>query len=508
MKRCILAMLALTFVSPLFAQTAAGEKGNGSSASQPDSMGSASHNDSSDPKATPASPPQEAQKPAEDPDHPATIHFKGITITPGGFIEATGLYRGHNENADVGSTYANIPFDGTANANLSEFRFTARQSRLSVLAEGKVGDWKGSAYYEVDFLGAAPTANEVESNSFNLRQRQLWGQAESKSGFSFLAGQSFSLLTANRKGITPRQEFIPTTIDAQYVVGFNWARQTGFRLTQEIDHHVWLAIAIENPETVVNVTNPPSGIFGFNTSSNATSPSSLLTLNNTPGANGVSTDAAPDVVGKIAFEPGWGHFEVKGVARFFRDRINGSNNNKAGGGGGIAAFLPFGPHARLIVEGLAGSGIGRYASGLGPDLTTDPNGVPVPIKTVQGMAGLELTPDPSLDIYIYGGVERYDQSAFLSSAGKGVGYGSPLNDNSGCEVESPSMTQGCQAQNRLLWQFQPGFWYRFYNGPAGRMQMGLSYSYTHREAWSGNSGAFTPVAKESMVMLAFRFYIP
>jgi hypothetical protein len=38
---------------------------------------------------------------------------------------------------------------------------------------GKTARMKMSGYDEFDFLGAAPTANEVESNSFNIRQRQL-----------------------------------------------------------------------------------------------------------------------------------------------------------------------------------------------------------------------------------------------------------------------------------------------------------------------------------------------
>jgi hypothetical protein len=43
-----------------------------------------------------------------DPEQPAAIHFRGITLTPGGFFDATGIYRTHNENADVDSTFAGI----------------------------------------------------------------------------------------------------------------------------------------------------------------------------------------------------------------------------------------------------------------------------------------------------------------------------------------------------------------------------------------------------------------
>src|SRR5712691_11894772 len=63
------------------------------------------------------------------------IRFKNVDLSPGGFVEATGLWRSANENADVGSTYGNIPLSGTANDKLSEFRGSARQSRLSLLVE-------------------------------------------------------------------------------------------------------------------------------------------------------------------------------------------------------------------------------------------------------------------------------------------------------------------------------------------------------------------------------------
>ena len=51
--------------------------------------------------------------------------------------------------------------------------------------------------------------------------------------------------------------------------------------------------------------------MGFNTSTNASVPNGS-TLNYLSGsANGMSTDLAPDFIGKLAFEPGYGHFEIK-----------------------------------------------------------------------------------------------------------------------------------------------------------------------------------------------------
>ncbi len=450
---------------------------------------------------------QEQQRETKELQSPLAIHYKGITLTPGGFLESATIFRTHNENGDMTSTSANIPFGGSANSHLSEFRGSARQSRITLLGEGKTGDWKLSGYYEADFLGAAPTANELQSNSFNLRQRQLWGQAESSGGFSFLAGQSWSLLTTNRKAMTVRQEFIPLTIDSQYVIGYNWARQWGARFTRNFNNRVWAALSVENPETNLNVVNPPPGVFGFNNSTNSTSPSSQFTLNNTPGANGISTDLAPDLIAKLGFEPGFGHYEIKAVGRFFRDRIGGHNDVQGAGGAGFGAILPATKKVDVILEALGGRGIGRYASGVGPDVTLRATGTIVPIQTFQAMAGFEAHPSPKLDVYLYGGDEYYGRSAYVNASGKGVGYGSPLNDVSGCTVESPSSSQLCQAQIRSLWQIQPGYWYRFYKGPMGTVQLGMSYWYTYKNVWAASNGPL-PKGIENMIMTSFRYYLP
>lgn len=450
---------------------------------------------------------QETKKSVASLENPVAIHLKGITLTPGGFIEAAGIYRSHNENGDVTSTFGNIPFSGTANSQLSEFRGTARQSRITLLAESQINKWKVSGYYEADFLGAAPTANELESTSFNLRQRQLWGQAESQNGFSVLAGQSWSLITTDRKGLAPLHELIPLTIDSQYVVGYNWARQWGARVTKKFDDHVWAAVAIENPETNLGVINPPAGVFGFNTSPNAQSPNSQFTLNNVPGATGISTDLAPDFVGKVVFEPGWGHYEIKALGRLFRDRIAGSNHVTGGGGGGFGVVLPASKKLDVVLEGLFGMGIGRYAGSVGADVTLRPDGTIVPIRSLQTLGGLELHPTSKWDLYAYGGEEYYGRADYVNALGKGVGYGSRLADNSGCSVEIPTPTQLCQAQVRNIWQVQPGFWYRFYKGPHGTVQYGMSYSYTFRNTWVGANG-LQPSALEHMVMSSFRYYLP
>jgi hypothetical protein len=94
------------------------------------------------------------------------------------------LVRTRNENADIANTYSAIPLNGSSNANLTEFRGTARNSEFSLLIQGTAGSTKLTGYLETDFLDAAPTANYVESNSWTPRLRELWIQLERPSGWT------------------------------------------------------------------------------------------------------------------------------------------------------------------------------------------------------------------------------------------------------------------------------------------------------------------------------------
>ncbi len=431
------------------------------------------------------------------------FRYKGLTFAPGGYIEAAGIFRSANENADIQSTFGDIPLQGTANSHLTEFRGTARGSRINLLGEGTYRGVNLSSYLEFDFLGAPPTGNEVETNSWDPRLRQIWANVDWPTGTSFLVGQAWSLLTTHRLGLQPRTEFIPLTIDLQYVVGHNWARQWQFRLTKVFTPRVMGAVSLENPETSVSGVVQPLDVQGFNTSPNAQSPSNFFTTSATPGANGISTDIAPDVLGKVVFEPGWGHWEIKGLLRFFRDRLNAENHVTVGGGAGVAAVLPITPTLNIIAEGLVGKGIGRYASTVGADVVASPSGKVVPIAAFHFMTGLEWHPTTDWDVYAYYGLEQYARTAY---SGTVIGYGSPLANLSGCDIENPG-TRPCQAANMAVSQIQPGVWYRIIDTDVGIVAAGLSYSYTHRAIWSGLKGA-RPWGEEHMSMVSIRYYLP
>ncbi len=439
------------------------------------------------------------------------IRYKGITIQPVGYFAAEAVWRERDESADIGSSFNAIPFDGTTQAKLTEFRASARQSRLGLFVNGKVPAATLSGYWESDFLTVGTNSNSNESNSYALRLRQFWAQAGFTGGFTLTAGQTWSLLTTNRAGIATRSEMSPAVIDAQYAAGFDWARQWALRLTQNIDNHVWLAIAAEAPQMTFSSRGTPDtpvliGTVGGN-QLNATS--------------NYSVDPAPDLIGKIAIDPGFGHYEIKALGRVMRDRIFDSvdafggtrNSTTEAGGVGAAAVWSFPKVVDIGVSGLWGRGIGRYGTSQLADATLRADGTIVPIRAAHALLSIEAHPDRKLDIDAYGGLEYAYREASFNTTGGGVGYGSKLNNNSGCTTELyPSATYTpvsgtCNADTRVIYQGNLQTWYRFYKGPAGIFQWGLQYSYTVRDAWSGANGIH-PEAIDGMAFTSIRYIFP
>jgi hypothetical protein len=420
----------------------------------------------------------------------------GIELTLGGFLEGAMIYRSRNLTADIGSPWNTIPFPNSPNDHLSEFRFTGRQTRLSLLAQGRVdADTALAGYVESDFLSAPTDANGVESNSYSPRVRHAYATLDrSDLGLHILGGQDWTFLTLFNHGLRPRQERVPLTIDNQLVPGFTWVRQPQFRVVQDLDSMTSIGLSLESPQA--SVFSGPNAPLVPTTFGNPGG----LHLN--PLAT-YSTDIAPDIVAKAAYDPdGWGHYEAYGIGRLFRSRAGFKNDTVWGGGGGLAAVYPLIPN-QLEVQGqfLAGYGLGRYGPGLLPDVTLKASGVLAPIPEIQAMVGLVGHPIDTLDLYLYAGIEDAGRTAF-TLAGKAFGYGNALYNNSGCLVEGSSL---CAANTSRLWQVTGGPWYRLYKGEYGTLQLGAQLSYTRRNIFSGIGGA--PSTDDLMVFTSLR-YLP
>jgi hypothetical protein len=217
-------------------------------------------------------------------------------------------------------------------------------------------------------------------------------------GLDILAGQAWSLVTLNRHGITPREEQTPLTIEGQYVVGYTWPRQPELRVVKQLfDHKLAVGVSIDNPQTTF--TTGGSIASTYCTANMITLPDGAFANVNNSGGSGFartvnySDEEAPDIVAKMAWDPGYCYYELFGIARFPHNRVDyvggGHRETTPARGIGAGAILPLLP-GTLSLQGraLAGYGIGRYGAGQLPDATIKPNGSPWAIPEVQALVGL------------------------------------------------------------------------------------------------------------------------
>jgi hypothetical protein len=480
---------------------------------------------------------------------PLTLHFKGINITPGGFVAAEFLRRSRALGADVVTPFNNLTMPGASQSNLSEFFGTARQSRPTIYISSRAGSVDFSGYISGDFLSSGVTSTSTQTDGYTFRIRQAWGQAKFAHGWSILGGQMWSLVTENKAGIAPSDDTgrtndsRPATIDGAYNVGFTFARQDAIRVTKSFGDKVALAFAVENAQATVTSSGNANDYLLVEPGASNT--------NNITGTYGFNP--SPDLVAKIAFDPGFGHYEIFGLSDRFQNRVfpceniafagtvlvaslpactsastltaastvNAYNSTKAGGGFGVNARWNFyNKHIVFGVHGFGGSGVGRYGASQLADVSINANGTIHPVKSLQGLATLEWH-GKKLDVYSYVGSEyaartySYDpiQNVF-------VGYGAPTFNDSGCYTETapgtsvvvsgpvPGSLSKCSSQTRDITEGTLGFWYRFHNGPRGRYQWGMQYSYINRATWADEVHGLEPHGLDNMVFTSFRYYLP
>ena len=453
--------------------------------------------------------------------------FGGIHVSlAGSYIAMEGVWRQHNEISSGASDppFGTLPFHNSPLWFENENRYSAQQSRLAIKASGDIDPAQHlTAYWENDWLGAGVTANSRESNSYNLRMRQAWLFYDNDNyHFNVLAGQAWSLVTANKVGILPGTENAPLAIDAQYVVGFDWARQPQLRFVQDWNKVAWFGVSVESSQTAfasngtplalsaANGTVVPTGL-GVN-AANACNAAGLL--NNTTSC---SNNKFPDVVEKVALDPGWGHYEAVGIQRWFTDDVSltgapflakgapsttWAEKTNFGWGVGGSVLLPVIPKF-LDLQGsvLTGEGLGRYGSSQLADVTIGPDGTLKPLKSTHVLLGFVAHPWVGLDVYGYAGQEQNNSNFWDQTvAGKTTngGYGNPSYLNGGCEqVNTSAAVQGsagfntpfvgaCTANVHRTQELTIGFWQQLYKGDLGQVRFGAQYEFVRLQAFDGS----------------------
>jgi len=435
----------------------------------------------------------------------------GVSVKLGGYVAMEGLYRDHNETTDMGSSFASIPYENGRGANQDEYRMSARQSRFSLTAEGKVDkDMTLGAFVETDFMGSANTANSVQTNSYTPRLRQAVATIDRHDwGSHFAVGQAFSLASLSKNGLMTGKEAGPMMIDSTGIPGWIYTRNAQVRYVQDFaDKKVQAALSLEGGQA--NVAGLPCTANATSGTCTGFKPNYILRNAGVSALNtdtSYSMDYAPDVIAKVGYDNSLGHFEAFGLTRFFRDTVAFDHyykdNYAVGFGGGLAAFMNVLPKKLEVQANIsAGTGMGRYNSGQNPDFAVTPSGDIKPVMMYSAMMGVIGHPTPTWDLYVYAGAETMLRQEYNNAA---YGYGSALTNLNNCySQQGASTTNGCSAMTQTLWQVAPGFWNTVYKGDYGNIKLGAQYSFTRKDAFSGLNDK-KPHAYENVIMTSFRY---
>ena len=421
--------------------------------------------------AMPSNPGLPATAIAKDKTNPLAFKIGIADFTPLGFMDFTTVYRSTLNGGDIGSSFGSIPYANTANGQLSETRFSTKNSRLGLRIDSTVMDTKVLGYVETDFLGNAATNINVASNSDVMRMRVFFLDLR-KDDWEFLAGQDWSMMTPNRKGISPipGDIFYSQNVDTNYQVGLVWGRTPQVRAVYHATDEWTMGLSLENPDQYVGgAVVLPAGFTATQVDA---------------GAGGTATpNVFPDVIGKIAFDTKIGdlplHLDAAGLVRYFKINTFANNvssdSSATGVGGSVNGSIAVMPNFLLIGNFFDSNGGGRYLStGLGPDFIVNPadangNYSLSLVESYAGIGGFEWDVMPTSKVYGYYGVVHYGQKFDQLANGSYVGYGYPGSPNS----QNKQIEEFTLGLTQILWK----------NASYGDLKVMFQVSYLDRTPW-------------------------
>ena len=412
---------------------------------------------------------------------PLAFKVGPVLFTPLGFMDLTSVTRSTRNGGDIGTSFATFPYSNTAAAQLSETRLSAKNSRLGMRIDTEIADTRVTGYVETDFLGNAPTNVNVVSNSDTLRMRLYFVDLQ-RGPWEFLAGQDWSMLTPNRKGISPfpNDIFFSQDVDVNYQVGLVWERTPQLRLLYHLNDAWTFGISAENPDQYIgSAVKLPAAFTGAAPTQDPTQ------FDN--GSNGTATpNLMPDWIGKIAFDTKIGglpfHADTMGLLRYYKINTflpaahTSTDDTAVGYAGSFNMNIGIFPHFQLIENFYAASGAGREMStGVAPDfIVSAPDAAGTyHIQTVNsyaGLGGFEWDVFPTSKLYGYYGQTYIDREFSQLPNGTYVGYGFPGSSNS----NNKRIQEFTVGLTQVLWKSE-----RY-----GDVKLLLQYSYLDRDPWS------------------------
>jgi len=457
---------------------------------------------------------QEASPKEQEQISPLQFHIGSATLTPVGFMDFTGIVRNHAAGGNIGTSFGSIPYATSTGGilpyqtNLSEFRFSIQNSRIGFRTDADVMGAHVIGYMEADFLGTPASTNiAVSSNSQLLRARLYWVDVM-KGSWEILGGQTWSLLTPGRKGISPLPSdvFYTQDMDVNYQAGLFWGRIPELRF---VYHHpsgkAAFAVAIDSPDQYAGGSSGGAAI---------TLPTGLATpyageLDFGASSGGIATpNLAPDVIAKLALDPSKRvHFEIGGVERTFKvyypgvaatattppvAAIPSATFTTEGGGGFANLHVEIFKGFRLMTNNFWSDGGGRYIFGQAPDLVANADGSITPLHSTSTVSGFEYTNKGTLIFAYYGGI-MIGRDPVIDTTGKFVGYGYKGSSSS----QNRTIQEATFGFNQVIWK-HPKY---------GALNLIGQYSYDTRDPWSVSTGQ--PVnATLNQVYFDLRYTLP
>lgn len=443
-----------------------------------------------------------AQK-GDDEVSPLQFKIGSAYITPVGFVDFTGLFRSHDEGSGIGTNFAGIKYGNTFNTQLSEFRWSMQNSRIGFRVDAMVAGAHVMGYMESDYLGNNPGNVAVSSNSNTLRSRLYWVDVQ-KDKWEVLGGQTWSLITPGRTGISPLPGnlFYSQDIDVNYQAGLVWGRIPELRLVLRPTPQVAFAVALDSPEQYGGGSaggpsiTPPAALattLGFPPAPASTPTSAQL---NNGGTTLNVPNEAPDFIAKLAIDPASRfHFEVGGLVREFKlwnasPAPAGTTFTKTGAGGFVNLNAELFKGFRVLTNNFWADGGGRYIFGQVPDVIVRADDTLSPIKAASTVSGIEFTHRSSLLYAYYGGIYAYQNLALDANNLSFIGYGVP-----GSSSQNRLIQEGTFGFNQTLWR----------DGKYGALNLMGQYSYVNRKPWATVNPSDAHV---NMVFLNLRYTLP
>ncbi len=439
----------------------------------------------------PAAPAAGKGQEGEEEKSPLQLKIGSAYITPVGFMDFTTVFRNHDGGSGIGTNFASIPYGNVMQTNLSEIRLSMQNSRIGFRVDALVKGAHVIGYMESDYLGNNPGNVAVSSNSNTMRSRLYWLDVR-RGTWEVLGGQTWSLITPGRSGISPLPGdiFFTQNIDVNYQLGLFWGRIPEFRFVYHASPKAALAFAIDSPEQYVG-GSAGGGLITFPTALATAYASELNVGSNTLGVPNV----APDFIAKLALDPSKKfHFELGGVERNFKlwNPTSGNTYTAAGGGGFVNLNFELAKGLRILTNNFWSDGGGRYIFGQAPDLIAKADGSISLVHASSTVSGFEYTNRNSLLYAYYGGI-YVGRNTAIDTDGKLIGYG---------------YSGSSASQNRAIQEGTVGLIQTFWkDAKYGALSLITQYSYLTRNPWSVATGK-PATADLHMVFLDLRYTLP